>query len=84
MSNTRKYFLNGEGFNYNKKRYIKWIAKKVIGRKINDDECNNILNEHSISYKTIPKIIKDYFEIDYNKNYEYCLECGIGKPYYVN
>ena len=48
MSDIKKYFLNGEEFNYNKKKYVKWIAKKIIGRKINDDECSIILNEHSI------------------------------------
>ena len=65
MTEIKKYKLNNEEFNYDKKLYIKKAAEKIIGRNISDIELDNIINKKDNRIYT--KLIMDYYNISYNK-----------------
>ena len=65
MTEIKKYKLNNEEFNYDKKLYIKKPAEKIIGRNISDIELDNIINKKD--HRTYTKLIMDYYNISYNK-----------------
>ena len=65
MKEIKKYKLNNEEFNYDKKLYIKKTAEKIIGRNISDIELDNIINKKD--HRTYTKLIMDYYSISYNK-----------------
>ena len=79
MTEIKKYKLNNEEFNYDKKLYIKKTAEKIIGRNISDIELNNIINKKD--HRTYTKLIMDYYNIFYNKKNKYCISCLIKKAY---
>ena len=45
MTEIKKYKLNKEEFNYDKKIIYKKTAEKIIGRNINDIELDNIIDK---------------------------------------
>ena len=65
MTEIKKYKLNNEEFNYDKKLYIKKTAEKSIGRNISDIELDNIISKKD--HRTYTKLIMDYYNIFYNK-----------------
>ena len=65
MTEIKKYKLNNEEFNYDKKLYIKKTAEKIIDRNISDIELDNIINKKY--NRTYTKLIMDYYNISYNK-----------------
>ena len=82
MTEIKKYKLNNEEFNYDKKLYIKKTAEKIIGRNISYIELDNIINKKD--HRTYTKLIMDYYNISYNKKNKYCITCLIKKAYYGN
>ena len=62
---NKKYKLNNEEFNYDKKLYIKKTTEKIVGRNISDIELDNII--HKKDNRTYTKLIMDYYNISYNK-----------------
>ena len=82
MTEIKKFKLNNEEFNYDKKLYIKKPAEKIIGRNINDIELDNITNKKD--NRTYTKLIMDYHNISYNKKNKYFITCLIKKAYYGN
>ena len=65
MTEIKKYKLNNEEFNYDKKLYIKKTAEKIICRNISDIELDNIINKKD--NRTYTKLVMDYYNISYNK-----------------
>ena len=45
MTEIKKYRLNNEEYNYDKKLYIKKTAEKIIHRNISDIELDDIINK---------------------------------------
>ena len=82
MTEIKKYKLNNEEFNYDKKLYIKKTTEKIIGRNISDIELDNIINKKD--HRTYTNLIMDYYNISYNKKNKYCKLCLIKKAYYGN
>ena len=68
MTEIKKYKLNNEEFNYDKKLYIKKTAEKIIGRNIKDIELDNIINKKYL--RTYTKLMMDYYNISYYKKNE--------------
>ena len=65
MTEIKKYKLNNEEFNYDKKLYNKKAAEKIIGRNINDIELDKLINKKD--NRTYTKSIMDYNNISYNR-----------------
>ena len=82
MIEIKKYKLNNEQFNYDKKLCIKKTAEKIIGRNISDIELDNIINKKY--HRTYTKLIMDYYNISYNKKNKYCKLCFTKKACYGN
>ena len=81
MTEIKKYKLNNEEFNYDKKLYIKKTAEKIIGRNISDIELDNIVNKKD--HRTYTKLIMDYYNISYNTKINIVNYVLIKKPIMV-